>query len=44
MIHVMRNLESVYLEYLVLVDETGDPEKAQRALDATHMHRPTESV
>jgi membrane protease YdiL (CAAX protease family) len=43
MIHVMRNLESVYLEYLVLVDETGDAEKAQRALEA-HMHRPTESV
>ena len=25
MVHVTRNLESVYLEYLVLVDETGDP-------------------
>ncbi len=44
MIHVMRNLESVYLEYLVLVDETGDPEQAQRALNSGQMHRPTESV
>jgi len=44
MIHVMRNLESVYLEYLVLVDETGDPEKAQRALNSAHTQRPTESV
>ena len=44
MIHVMRNLESVYLEYLVLVDETGDPEEARRALNSAHTHRPTESV
>ena len=44
MVHVMRNLESVYLEYLALVDETGDPERAQRALDSAHTHRPTESV
>ncbi len=44
MIHVMRNLESVYLEYLALVDETGDPEQARRALDSARMHRPTESV
>jgi membrane protease YdiL (CAAX protease family) len=44
MIHVMRNLESVYLEYLALIDETGDPEAAQRALNSAHTHRPTESV
>jgi membrane protease YdiL (CAAX protease family) len=44
MVHVMRNLESVYLEYLVLVDETGDPEQARAALNSAHTHRPTESV
>jgi membrane protease YdiL (CAAX protease family) len=44
MVHVMRNLESVYLEYLVLVDETGDPEQARLALNSAHTHRPTESL
>ncbi len=41
-IHTLRNLESVYLEYLVKVDELGDAVLAQQAIDAAYALRPSE--
>jgi len=36
MVHAVRNLESVYLEYLQKLDELGDAQEALRALEDTY--------
>lgn len=40
-LHVVRNLNIVYVEFLVKQDELGDEEKAQEALDTMYRHRKT---
>lgn len=43
-IHTLRNLESVYLEYLVKVEELGDEAQAMNAIEAVYTHRPSETL
>ena len=42
-VHTLRNLEIVYLEYLIKVDELGDEAVALDALERTYMRRTSES-
>ncbi|MBI2434799.1 MAG: CPBP family intramembrane metalloprotease [Candidatus Hydrogenedentes bacterium] len=41
-IHTLRNLEIVYLEYLVKLDELGDEEQAMKAIETAYSHKPAE--
>jgi membrane protease YdiL (CAAX protease family) len=40
-LHTIRNLNIVYVEFLVKQEELGDEEKAQEALDTMYRHRKT---
>lgn len=42
MVHAVRNLESIYLEYLQKLDELGDEQQALRALEDTYRRRSME--
>ncbi|NLF58280.1 MAG: hypothetical protein GX580_11650, partial [Candidatus Hydrogenedens sp.] len=44
LVHVTRNLESVYLEYVALVEETGDPEHARAAVESSALGRAPEPL
>jgi hypothetical protein len=41
-VHTVRNLESLYLEYLLRVDELGDEAKALQAIEEQYMRLPVE--
>lgn len=41
-VHTVRNLEIVYLEYLVRLDEVGDEGEALRQIEALYVHRSVE--
>ena len=44
LVHVVRNLESVYLEYLVKVDELGGEQQAMEAIERTYGWRLPERI
>ncbi len=43
-VHVLRNLESLYLEYLMKTEELGDAQRALNALEQTYQRLPGERV
>ena len=43
-VHTLRNLESLYLDYLIKVDELGDEEAAMNAIERSYLPQTSETI